>query len=329
MLTIIWETLFWFLIIAVAGWFLSKTADVLAKKLSEAFVGSIVLGLITTASEYYFVILTLMTGQYDVSVGSTIGSNILMITLGYGLVILIATRELVAGKIGRLGADDPPIRVGRFQMNCCRLTLITMLLTSVLTLATIVVGWAPWIGVTKIVVFIVYLRLMAGVAMEAPKKKLEKRDLLIAAGAGAIGAVLLFISGHPFVESLVKLSEAFNIPPLLIAMVLSPLATELPEKITAYTMARSGDRDAIEISIYNFLGSKINNNTLLFGLVCLLPALMGYPPLPPIGGKALLLMFSAKAIAVALMWDLELTLRDGLILLSLYPLIIALQLVWA
>jgi Ca2+/Na+ antiporter len=60
MVALILETLFWFMIIAVAGWFLSRTADVLAKKLSEAFVGSIVLGLITTLPEYYFVILTLL-----------------------------------------------------------------------------------------------------------------------------------------------------------------------------------------------------------------------------------------------------------------------------
>ena len=139
--------------------------------------------------------------------------------------------------------------------------------------------------------------------------------------------MLLFISGHPFVESLVELSAAFNVPPLLIALVLSPLATELPEKITAYTMTRSGDRDAVEISIYNFLGSKINNNTLLFGMVCLLPTLMGHQPIPPMGGTELLLMFAAKMIAVALMWDLELTLRDGLILLGLYPLVIVLQMV--
>lgn len=329
MLTIILETLFWFLIIAIAGWFLSKTADVLAKKLSEAFVGSIVLGLITTAPEYYFVILTLLKGEYDVSVGSTIGSNILMITLGYGLVILIATRELVAGKIGKLGMNDPEIRVGRFRVNSFRLTLITMLVTSLFTLATIVFGWAPWIGVAKIVVFIVYTRLIGSVAMEEPKTKLEKRELITAMGAGAVGAVLLFVSGHPFVESMIKLSEAFNFPPLLIALVLSPLATELPEKITAYTMARSGDRDAVEISIYNFLGSKINNNTLLFGMVCIIPTLLGNPPIPAIGATALLLMFAAKLIAVALMWDLELTLRDGLILLGLYPLIIVFQLAWA
>ena len=329
MMALIWEMLFWFMMIAVAGWFLSRTADVLAKKLSEAFVGSIVLGLITTAPEYYFVILTLLKGQYEVSVGSTIGSNILMITLGYGMVILIATRELVAGKIGRLGADDPPIVVGSFRMNSFRLTLVTMLLTSLLTLATIFVGWVPWIGVVKILMFIVYVRLIGGVAMEAPKQKMERRDLLIAAGYGAVGAVLLFVSGHPFVESLVELSAAFNVPPLLVALVLSPLATELPEKITAYTMARSGDRDAVEISIYNFLGSKVNNNTLLFGLVCLLPTLLGQPPIPPTGGTALLLMFAAKMVAVALMWDLELTLRDGLILLGLYPLVIALQMVLA
>ena len=60
MVALILETLFWFMIIAVAGWFFSRTADVLAKKLSEAIVGSIVLGLITTLPEYYFVILTLL-----------------------------------------------------------------------------------------------------------------------------------------------------------------------------------------------------------------------------------------------------------------------------
>ena len=110
-----------------------------------------------------------------------------MITLAYGMVIMIATRELVAGKIGRLGADDPPIVVGSFRMNSFRLTLVTMLLTSILTLATIFVGWVPWIGVVKILMFIVYLSLIGGMAMEAPKQKMERRDLLTAGGMGRLG----------------------------------------------------------------------------------------------------------------------------------------------
>ena len=128
MLTTALQTLFWFTLIAIAGWFLSKTADVLAKKLSEAFIGSVVLGLITTAPEYYFVILTLLMGEYEVSVGSTIGANIVMITLGYGLVILLATREKVAERIGRLGMDNPPIRFWVREVNSFRFTLLMMLL---------------------------------------------------------------------------------------------------------------------------------------------------------------------------------------------------------
>lgn len=74
----------------------------------------------------------------------------------------------------------------------------------------------------------------------------------------------------------------------------------------------------MEISIYNFLGIKFNNNTLLFGTVCLLPSLLGCSPIPPMGGIALLTMFAVKLVAVLLMWDLDLTLRDALILLALY-----------
>jgi cation:H+ antiporter len=313
-------------LIAIAGWFLSKTADVLAKKLSEAFVGSIVLGLITTAPEYYFVILTLLMGEYEVSVGSTIGANIVMITLGYGLVVLIATREMVARRIGRLGMDDPPIRFWGREMNSFRFTLSMMLLTSIFTLMAIAVGWHPWIGVGKLLLFALYVKLLGGVAVEAPKRKLERRDLLVALGSGVVGAALLYVSGHPFVEALIELAEVFHVPPLLIALILSPLATELPEKITAYTMAHSGEREDVEISIYNFLGTKFNNNTLLFGMICLLPPLLGRPSIPPIGSIALLTMFAVKLVAVLLMWDLDLTLRDALILLALYPPAIAIQL---
>ena len=115
----------------------------LEKKLSEAFIGSVVLGLITTAPEYSFVILTLLMGEYKVSMGSTIDANIVMITLGYGLVILLATREKVAERIGRLGMDNPPIRFWVREVNSFRFTLLMILLTSILTLLTIVMGWHP------------------------------------------------------------------------------------------------------------------------------------------------------------------------------------------
>lgn len=84
------ETLFLLVVISFAADFLSKSAEVLEKKYGPSFVGSVILGFVTTLPELIFVIAAVLALQNDIALGSAIGGNILLFTIGYGMVILLA-----------------------------------------------------------------------------------------------------------------------------------------------------------------------------------------------------------------------------------------------
>ena len=86
-------------------------------------------------------------------------------------------------------------------------------------------------------------------------------------------AVLIFIAGtvgiligaEPFIHSLQGLSVDVGISAIILAVIISPIAGEMPEKISLMILARKG-ADGASIAISNVLGSKILNNTLLLAV---------------------------------------------------------------
>lgn len=74
-----------------------------------------------------------------------------------------------------------------------------------------------------------------------------------------IGAMSVMITGaHTFVESLEHVSVAFGMNPLLFALMLAPIATELPEKFNSITWTWKG-RDTLAIG--NITGAMVFQST--------------------------------------------------------------------
>jgi cation:H+ antiporter len=75
----------------------------------------------------------------------------------------------------------------------------------------------------------------------------------------AIGSLALMITGaHTFVESLEHVSVRFGMNPLLFALILAPIATELPEKFNSITWTWKG-RDTLAIG--NITGAMVFQST--------------------------------------------------------------------
>ena len=68
--------------IVAAAALLSYGAETFAERWGANFVGSVVLGLITTLPEYLFVIWACIKGRYEMAVGSAVGACSLLVTLG-------------------------------------------------------------------------------------------------------------------------------------------------------------------------------------------------------------------------------------------------------
>ena len=80
--------------------------------------------------------------------------------------------------------------------------------------------------------------------------------------AGTIGIV---IGAGPFIHALEGFSVDIGVSAIILAVIISPIAGEMPEKISLMILARKGALGA-SIAIANVLGSKILNNTLLLAV---------------------------------------------------------------
>ncbi len=302
------------LIITLAAYLLSEGAEILAEKFGANFAGSIVLGLITTLPEYMFVIWACLKGQYMMAVGSAVGACSLLMTLGYGSVILLATS-----------------RFSRKPVDCIELSKHTRIDALYLLGTAVVAFFLAWEknsfdikdGLILNLIFAMYLIHLAKNAVSVhkefkaqnktvPKQKMRKAVIYLSAGA-----LVVFFASEPFVDCMIELAEYLRISPVTIAIVLGPLASEMPEKLTAYiTVLRNGK--LAEISICNFIGSKINHNSLLLGILPIIGLIKGLPSVGPILSIPFTYMTAITVFGAISLSGRKLSRMHGLVFLGLY-----------
>ena len=91
---------------------------------------------------------------------------------------------------------------------------------------------------------------------EHPALALCVLQLLVGLGAMVGGA-------HIFVEELLKIAEHLGVEPLVLALILAPLATELPEKVNSFFWVREG-KDALALG--NITGAMVFQSMVPVGI---------------------------------------------------------------
>ena len=93
---------------------------------------------------------------------------------------------------------------------------------------------------------------------DEPSNKLIGLQLAVGLGAIVGGA-------HLFVEEMIHVAESIGIEPLVLSLILAPLATELPEKINSFFWVREG-KDSLALG--NITGAMVFQSTIpvAFGL---------------------------------------------------------------
>ena len=117
-----------------------------------------------------------------------------------------------------------------------------------------------------------------------------------------------------FVDGAVGIAEHFNVPKMLIGIVLVSLATTAPELAVSVMSAMSGKA---EMALGNAIGSVIVDDTIAIGLA----ALVATTPIvidPRLLKTTGLFLIAVDLIAYALVWDGELSRWEGAILLGLF-----------
>ncbi|MEW6679935.1 MAG: hypothetical protein AB1297_02785 [bacterium] len=299
-------------IIIFASAILSYGSESLAKKYGVNLVGSIFLALIGTLPEYMFVIWASIKGNYDVAIGSTIGACSLLITLGYGSVILVATT-----------ISKKPVKTIPLSHN-------THIDTIYLGATAIIALFLIWHGKgldlkDSIILICLFFAYVIQVTHHSTKHKEEdtgkkesiKRGFLFL----IIGGIIVFFASHPFVDVMIKMSHKLGISPITIAIIIGPIASEIPEKLTAYiTVMRNGS--LAEISICNFIGTKVNHNSLLIGTLGIIGFLKGNSEITGILNLQFLMMSGLTLFATANLLLRRLTRLHGIIFALLYFLVV-------
>jgi cation:H+ antiporter len=328
--------LLWLAELTVASFVLSHGAEHLSKKYGAKFVGRTLLSIATTLPEIAIVIYAAAEGFYGTAIGAGLGSNLLMMTLGLSIMLLIATTRL----------SKAPLKA--VDVAAFKLDKIFLLATAVISAVLFVDGYNFVDGFIFVGMFGSYLA-MALMEMKAENKlakiKQEKelgnhpyhqavkveerllpekgpsREIIKATLAFAAGTAGIFFGAEPFIHSLQGFSVEVGVSVIVLAVIISPIAGEMPEKISMMFLARKGATGA-SIAVANVLGSKVLNNTLLLA-VAVFGAMYHGGFYAKIGANLILeyqliLVTTVTILALIPMFRKEIGQKVGIMLAALY-----------
>ena len=328
--------LLWLGDLTAASWVLSYGAEHLSMKYGAKFVGRTLLSVATTLPEIAIVVYAAAGGFYGTAIGAGLGSNLLMMTLGLAVMLLVATTRL----------SKSPLK--GIDVSTFKLDKIFLLATAVVSALLFLDGYNYIDGFIFAGMFVAYL-VMALVEMQADKKKakaaktetagghkvvevqhaqVSSRTMLKAALAFAAGTAGIFFGAGPFIHSLEGFSTEVGISVIILAVIISPIAGEMPEKISMILLARKGAAGA-SIAVANVLGSKILNNTLLLAVAVFGAMYHGgffvSIEANPILEYQMILVTAVTLIAVGMMFKKEIGLKIGIILAVMYGISLVIQ----
>jgi len=241
--------------------------------LGEGAVGSVLAAVGTAMPETLIAIVALLgaaEGGDQVAVGAIVGAPFLLATLAMGLVGLFAYlyRERRAQGL-ELKAHGPTLERD----------LLFFLAFFALSLA---LAWgAPAavripIGVLVILAYPFYIhRTLRGAGAVQDQASLdpllfERRaehrmspSLLLCTVQLLVGLGAMVGGAHLFVEELLHIAESLGVEAVVLALILAPLATELPEKVNSFFWVREG-KDALALG--NITGAMVFQSTIPFGI---------------------------------------------------------------
>jgi cation:H+ antiporter len=326
--------LLWLGELTAASFVLSYGAEHMSKKYGAKFVGRTLLSVATTLPEIAIVVYASAGGFYGTAIGAGLGSNLLMMTLGLAIMLLVATTRL--SKAPLKGIDVSPFKLDK----------IFLIITAVASAVMFIDGFSFYDGFIFTGMFIAYLA-MALREARADKKKITEnkvdghqvvhveetehvsdRQMLKAVLAFVAGTAGIFIGAEPFIHSLEGFAIDSGVSVIILAVIISPIAGEMPEKISMILLARKGAAGA-SIAVANVLGSKVLNNTLLLA-VAVFGAMAHGGFFEVIHATEILqyqmiLVTAVTLIALAPMFKKEMGLKIGIVLAAMYAISLVIQ----
>lgn len=256
-------------LILFLSFLLVKATDILVvnfKSLSEKTrfskfaLTSLILGLATSLPELFVGISSAIEGQTILSLGNIIGANIANISLVIGGAALIGGSVLVR---------DSFLRRDVFYVFLAATSPILLLADKNLSRID---------GVILIILYVLYQLLI----FNEHKSRFKKKEIFYQRFLRKIntnnnskkelvwiifGIILLLFAANALVKIAVNLASTFNLPLLLVGLLIVAIGTTLPELVFSIEALRKRQSDMV---FGNLLGSIVANSTLIIGLAVLI-----------------------------------------------------------
>jgi cation:H+ antiporter len=266
-------------------------------------VGTLLAGVSTALPESVIPALAIARDQPrsdEVAIGAIIGAPFMLATIAMALV------GLTAVVYRRRRAQGRKLSVHRETLRR-DLTVFVVLLSAAVVLG---LGAPESVRLPAAIAFVVAYLVYAALTVRRGGKTQDEEELdpLVAdptkedppatiaiAAQFAIGLTLIVGGAHFVVDGLIHVAERLGVSTLVLALIVAPLATELPEKANSFLWVREG-KDSLALG--NITGALVFQSAI--------PVALGVALTPwDLGGSALLAAMLAIFGGAVAMWSLH------------------------
>lgn len=231
--------------------------------------------------------------QKDIGVGAAMGGPLVLATLAYAVVGLALWRARAAGRPAAINADQP--RLARDQ------AWFMGIFVAKVGLGLLAFAWKPWLGILFLAVYALYVKRELSRDEECldcediEPLKLRPRDpdpsMFWACMQTLLALVVIGVASHVFVRQIEFLGMAMGMSPHLAALLLAPVATELPEIMNALIWVRQGKE---RLALANISGAMMIQATI--------PSAMAIAMTPWLLDGPLLVAGGMTLVAIVMLW---------------------------
>ena len=269
--------------------------------LGATAVGSVLAAFGTAMPESAVTFIAVVFGdtpaEKDIGVGAAMGGPLVLATLAYAVVgiALILNRQ-------RLARESNVVQVDHARMSRDQAAFLAVFAVKV-ALGLVAFAFKPWLGVLFLAAYGVYVWREIQDADTAPGEEVleplkfrpseAEPSLAWAALQVLLALIVIGFASHVFVGQLEAIGTAAGLSPHLVALLLSPVATELPETMNALIWVRQGKE---RLALANISGAMMIQATI--------PSALGIFFTPWRFDGLLLASGVITALAILLLWRL-------------------------
>jgi cation:H+ antiporter len=231
----------------------------------------------------------------DIGVGAAMGGPLVLATIAYavvGVALWINCR--------RLGRNDTRVRAGETRLARDQAWFLSIFVVKC-TLGLIAFAFKPWLGVLFLAAYALYVwrelnhndETSNDEALEPLKfqPRSEVPTLTMVVIQTVFALVVIAVASHVFVSQIESIGVAMHLPPHLVALLLSPVATELPETMNALIWVRQGKE---RLALANISGAMM--------IQAAVPSALGLFATPWMFDKPLIASGIVTTLAIVYLW---------------------------